>query len=308
MNKDYDLLVIGAGSGGIAAANRAAGYGRRCAVFENSVIGGTCVNAGCVPKKVMWYGAQVAQTLEDAADYGFNIKGKDFDWSALIAKRQAYIDHLHGAYRRTFLSNGIDYIEAEARFTGRQVLEANGRRYRAAHILIATGGYPIVPDESEVPGAELGITSDGFFKLEQRPASMIIVGAGYVAVEVAGMLAAMGTKVTMVLRRERPLSSFDVLLQHKIMHAMRERGIKILPHCKPVRITGHAGGIRLETDHGDCLGAETLLWAIGRAPNSKRLGLESAGVMTDEQGFVTTDIFQSTNVEGVYAVGDVTGR
>lgn len=308
MNKDYDLLVIGAGSGGIAAANRAAGYGRRCAVFENRQIGGTCVNAGCVPKKIMWYGAQMAHMLEDAASYGFKIKDRSFDWATLVANRQAYIDRLHGAYGRTFERNGVDYIQGEATFVDRKTLEANGRRYRAGHILIATGGYPVVPDEAGVPGAAIGITSDGFFQLKQQPKSMIIVGAGYVAVEVAGMMKALGTEVTLLLRGERPLRAFDVLLQHKLMEAMDMQGIKILPQCKPVRVDQNGDRIQVETDQGGRLEAGCLLWAIGRAPNTGGLGLQKAGVMVDSEGFITTDTFQNTTAEGIYAVGDVTGR
>lgn len=308
MNKDYDLLVIGAGSGGIAAANRAAAYGRRCAVFENRRIGGTCVNVGCVPKKVMWYGAQMAHMLEDAADYGFKIKERVFDWATLVANRQAYIDRLHGAYRRTFEGNGIDYILGEATFVDQKTLEANGRRYRGGHILIATGGYPVVPDETDVPGAGFGITSDGFFQLRQQPESMIIVGAGYVAVEIAGMMKALGTEVTLALRRERPLRSFDILLQHKLMEAMQAQGIRILPQCKPVRISRDGGRIRVETDQGGRLEADSLLWAIGRAPNTGGLGLQKTGVRIDGDGFITTDAFQNTTAEGIYAVGDVTGR
>lgn len=308
MSKDYDLLVIGAGSGGIAAANRAASYGRRCAVFEHRTIGGTCVNVGCVPKKVMWYGAQIAHALEDAADYGFTVKDRYFDWTTLTANRQAYIDRLHGAYRRTLKHNGVDYIPGAAKFVDRRILKANGEQYRAEHILIAVGGHPIVPDEAEIPGASLGMTSDGFFELKRRPESMIIVGAGYVAVEVAGMLAALGTAVTLILRREYPIRSFDILLQRKLMEAMREQGIRILRDCKPARISRKGTGIQVETDKGDFLPAETLLWAIGRAPNSANLGLQKAGVVVDDAGFITTDRFQNTNAAGVYAVGDVTGR
>lgn len=308
MNKDYDLLVIGAGSGGIAAANRAAGYGRRCAVFENRQIGGTCVNAGCVPKKIMWYGAQMAHMLEDAAGYGIKIKDRSFDWATLVANRQAYIDRLHGAYRRTFEGNGVDYIQGQARFIDRETLEANGRRYRAGHILIATGGHPVVPDETEIPGAGFGITSDGFFLLERQPESMIIVGAGYVAVEIAGMMAALGTEITLALRRERPLRLFDILLQHKLMEAMQAQGIRVLPQCKPARIDRHSDRIQVETDRGGRLEADSLLWAIGRAPNTGGLGLQKAGVVVDREGFIATDNFQNTTAEGIYAVGDVTGR
>jgi glutathione reductase (NADPH) len=274
MDKDYDLLIIGAGSGGIAAANRAAGYGRRCAVFENRRIGGTCVNAGCVPKKVMWYGAQMAHMLEDAADYGFKIKDRPFDWATLVANRQAYIDRLHGAYRRTFEGNGVDYIQGEATFVDRKTLEANGRRYRAGHILIASGGHPAVPDEAEIPGTGLGITSDDFFQLKQQPGSMIIVGAGYVAVEIAGMMKALGTEITLLLRGERPLRSFDILLQHKLMEAMDAQGIRILPQCKPVRVSQGGDRIQVETDQGGRLEADSLLWAIGRWPNTPGLGLQ----------------------------------
>lgn len=308
MNKDYDLLVIGAGSGGIAAANRATSYGRRCAVFENKLIGGTCVNAGCVPKKVMWYGAQMAHALEGAADYGFKIKDRAFDWPTLVANRQAYIDRLHGAYRRTFGGNGVDYIQGQARFVDRGTLEANGRHYRAEHILIATGGYPVVPEEADIPGASLGMTSDDFFELKRQPGSMIIVGAGYVAVEIAGMLTALGTEVTLALRGEWPLRSFDTLLQHKLMEAMQAQGIRILPQCRPVCIGRSGDKIQVETNQGGHLEADTLLWAIGRAPRSAGLGLRQAGVAVDDNGFVITDAFQNTGAEGIYAVGDVTGR
>ena len=203
----------------------AAEYGRKVVVFESGLVGGTCVNVGCVPKKVMWYGAQIAHTLEDAADYGFDATLRKFDWPRLVANRQAYIERLHGVYQRRLGKNTIEYIPAFARFTSPNTVEADGQQYSAGHILIATGSQPIVP---AINGAEFGITSDGFFSLTQQPESIVIVGAGYIAVELACMLAAMKTKVTLLLRKDQPVRSFDKMLQEKILQAMQESGVTVL--------------------------------------------------------------------------------
>ncbi len=305
MSEQYDLLVIGAGSGGIAAANRAASYGQRCAVFESKQVGGTCVNVGCVPKKVMWYGAQMAHALHDADDYGFDITRNGFSWSDLVANRQAYIQRIHGSYQRGFANNGVEYIQGTARLTGTNTLETGGKHYTAEHILIATGGAPVMPD---LPGAELGITSDGFFELTEQPARIVVVGAGYIAVELSGMLAAMGSEVTLLLRKERPIRSFDRMLQDKLFESLQAEGINVLTNSAVERVERVGARLSVHTRQGDTLETGMLLWAVGRRPNSMDIGLEKAGVEYNEQGFIPTDAFQNTNVEGIYAVGDVTGR
>lgn len=305
MSEHYDLLVIGAGSGGIATANRAAGYGRKVAIFEERLLGGTCVNAGCVPKKVMWYGAQMAHALRDAPDYGFTVDSADFDWAELVAARRAYIERLHSAYRKRLEGNGVELVQARAVFVDRRTVEAGRRRYTADHIVIATGGHPNVPDE---PGAALGITSDGFFDLEQQPASTAVIGSGYIGVEMAGMLAALGTEVTLLLRKDRPLRRFDRMLQDRLMEAYEGEGIRILTHRTVTALSERPGGVTVHTDRGDTLEVEIALWATGRDPNTAGLGLERAGVAVNADGVVPTDRYQNTSVEGVYAIGDVTGR
>ncbi len=305
MNTDYDVLVIGGGSGGIAMANRAASYGMRCAVFEYKHVGGTCVNVGCVPKKVMWYAAEIAQSLHNAADYGFGEHSTALDWSHLVHNRQAYIERLHGIYKRNFDKNGVSYIEGQARFVSEHVIEANDQQYQAKHILIATGGQPLIP---AIPGAELGITSDGFFELSQQPQRAIIVGAGYIAVELAGVLASLGTQVRLVLRKDRPIRAFDLMLQDKLLEALQQQGIEVLTHTQISAVEKTTTGLTISTDQDQSLETDCLLWAIGRSPNTEDLGLAQAGVHKDAKGFVPTDEYQNTNVPGIYAVGDVTGR
>ena len=305
MTEQYDLLVIGAGSGGIAAANRVASYGQRCAVFEHRNVGGTCVNLGCVPKKVMWHAAHIAQAMQDAQDYGFSVNVEQFDWSNLINSREIYIERLRGIYAHNLDKNAVSYIAAPARFVEPKVLLADGQRYSAEHIIIASGGRPIRP---KLPGAELGITSDEFFGLSQQPRSMIIVGAGYIAVELAGMLAALGTQVTLLLRKEYPVRSFDPMLQQRLFQALQEQGVTVLTQRQVKQVQSIDAGIQLQTEQDDRLSAEQLLWAVGRTPNTEDLNLTAAGVESDAQGYITTDQWQNTNVAGIYAVGDVTGR
>ena len=307
MPRHYDFLAIGAGSGGIAATNRAAGYGAKCARIEKARIGGTCVNVGCVPKKVMWNTAGIAEALHQAPNYGFDLELKSFHWPKIKRARDQYIERLNGIYARVGETNGVDYIEGEARFTGRNSVEVNGETITADHILIAVGGYPLRPD---IPGADLGITSDGFFELEQQPRRVAVIGAGYIAVEFAGLLNALGSDVTMLLRGETFLRRFDPALRETLMEEMQKDGINIMTciHLERLEKAGD-GSITLVSDTGDNIsGFDSVIWAIGRAPASAALALDQAGVETDGQGYIPTDEFQNTNVNNIYAVGDVTGR
>jgi glutathione reductase (NADPH) len=307
MTRHYDFLAIGAGSGGIAATNRAASYGAKCARIEKARIGGTCVNVGCVPKKVMWNTAGIAEALHHAPSYGFELELKSFHWAKIKQARDQYIDRLNGIYTRVGETNGVDYIEGEARFTGRNSVVVNGETISADHILIAVGGYPMRPD---IPGADLGITSDGFFELEQQPGRVAVIGAGYIAVEFAGLLNALGSDVTMLLRGETFLRRFDPVLRETLMEEMQKDGINTMTCIHLERLEKASdGSITLVSASGDNIsGFDSVIWAIGRAPSSAALALEQAGVETDEQGYIPTDEFQNTNVNNIYAVGDVTGR
>ncbi len=307
MNRHYDYLVIGAGSGGIASSRRAAGYGARTALIEGGAIGGTCVNVGCVPKKVMWNTASIAELLHDAPYYGFDIQHNGFDWSAIKRARDAYVQRLHGIYDRGLDLSGVERVHGWARFIDAHTVEADGERYSADHILVATGGRPQVPD---IPGAELGITSDGFFALERQPRHAVVVGAGYIAVEFAGLLSSLGTDVTMLLRREVFLRRFDAALRETLMDEMQNAGINILTCMHLDRLErGPGGSLIAQSTSGETLGSvDCVVWAIGRLPNSDKLALERAGVETDQSGYVKVDDYQNTTAAGIYAVGDVTGR
>lgn len=307
MTTDYDLIAIGGGSGGLAAAIRAARHGARCAVIESDRLGGTCVNRGCVPKKVMWNGAVLAHHLEDAPSYGFDITVNGFDWSALTAARNAYVHRLNGNYRARLDQLGITTISGRARFIDAHTLDVGGERYTARHVVIATGGAPNVPN---LPGAALGITSDGFFELKEQPRRVAIVGAGYVAAELAGMLHAYGSDVSVFTRREHLLARFDVLLRETLTEHMLDAGISLLAGAQLAALERDGDGtITIVCDNGQRhTGFDTVIWAIGRAPNTIDLDLGHAGVKVDRDGFVIIDDYQNTNVDGVYAVGDVTGR
>jgi len=307
MTQEFDLLTIGGGSGGVAASNRAASYGARCLLIEKGRLGGTCVNVGCVPKKVMWNGAQIAHALEDAADYGFDVERKGFDWARLKHERDRHVHDLNGHYARYLASNKVELVQGEARFVGPRTVEVNGVRYRGRQVLIATGGHPIMPD---VPGAELGITSDGFFDLEHLPRKVAIVGAGYIAAELSGVLHALGSEVTLVLRRDQLVMSFDPMLREGLMDHMRAENIEFVTNSQIAGLQRESDGtLTICCDTGTRLGGfDTVIWAIGRAPSTRALDLNATGVAADQLGFVLTNDFQETGVEGVYAVGDVTGR
>jgi glutathione reductase (NADPH) len=307
MSKHYDLIAIGGGSGGLSVAERAAKYGKRCAVVESGRLGGTCVNVGCVPKKVMWYGAEIAHTLEAAGDYGFDVSVKGFDWGELVRKREAYISGINTWYHSYLTDSDIDEIQGHARFVDAHTIEVNGKTYTADHIAISTGGRPDIPD---IPGAEFGIDSDGFFALQEQPERVAVVGAGYIAVEVAGVLNALGTDVSLYLRKQHFLRSFDAMLREGLMEQMIEDGISIFPSTQVAELEkAEDGSLTLICTKGSRIeGLDAVIWAIGRSPNTDDLNLDAAGVIRDERGYVPTDAYQNTNVEGVYALGDITGR
>jgi glutathione reductase (NADPH) len=307
MTKHYDLISIGGGSGGLSAAERAAVYGAKCAVIESGKMGGTCVNVGCVPKKVMWYGAEIAHALKNAPSYGYDINVYGFKWSKLVEAREAYIKGINDWYGNYLSDSNIDTITGSARFVDAKTLEVNGEYYSADHIVIAPGGVPLVPD---TPGAELGITSDGFFALTEQPKRVAVVGAGYIAVELAGVLNALGSDVSLLLRREHFLNGFDAMLRDTLMEEMVNDGVTVMPNVSCTKVEKAADGtLTLSFPNGQTLtDIDQLIWAIGRTPNTAQLNLAAAGVAQDERGFVPTDEFQNTNVTGIYAVGDATGR
>jgi glutathione reductase (NADPH) len=302
----FDLISIGGGSGGLACAQRAAEYGAKAAVIEPHRLGGTCVNVGCVPKKVMWNAASVALSLADAEDYGFQVKVGDNDWPALKRKRDAYVLRLNGIYERNLETKGVAYIRGAARFLDKNTVEVNGVSLRARHIVIATGGEATVP---KLPGAEHGITSDGFFSLEQRPARVAIVGSGYVACELAGAFHELGSQVELFIRKDHLLTSFDAMLGKSLLREMRAQGMTIHEHVVPASVSEESGLKTLTVADGrEFSGFDCLLWAIGRTAHVAGLDLHKAGVAIDDSDFVVTDGFQNTNVPEVYAIGDVTGR
>ena len=306
MTQSWDLIVIGGGSGGLASAQRAARHGARVAVAEPGALGGTCVNVGCVPKKLMYHAADVAHALVDAADYGFTLGPPRHDWGVLKAKRDAYVERLRGIYRENLDRSGAGLLPARARIAGSGRVEVGGELHAARHVVVATGGQPIVP---ALPGATRGITSDGFFSLPRRPASVAIVGGGYVAAELAGVFAALGARVVVAIRTERVLQSFDAMLSERLMEAMRADGIEIVQRGVPAAVEAAGDAHHLLLADGRVLGPfDCVIWAIGRRPATEGLGLREAGVATGPAGEVVTDFRQDTNVAGIHAIGDVTGR
>ena len=307
MVKEYDYIVIGGGSGGIASANRAAMHGAKVILFEGKEVGGTCVNVGCVPKKVMWYGAQVAETLHRyAGEYGFDVTINKFDFATLKANRQAYIDRIHGSYERGFDNNGVERVYEYARFVDPHKVEVAGERYTAPHILIATGGHALYPN---IPGSEYGITSDGFFELDEVPKRTAVIGAGYIAVEVAGVLNALGSDTHLFVRKDRPLRTFDKDIVDVLVDEMAKSGPTLHTHANVTEVVKNADdSLTISFDNGETITVDCLIWTIGRAANTSGFGLEKTGVKLTEKGTIYSDEFENTSVPGIYALGDVTGK
>ncbi|MEO8006751.1 MAG: glutathione-disulfide reductase [Betaproteobacteria bacterium] len=306
MNKQYDLLVIGAGSGGVAISNRAASYGAKCALVEAGRIGGTCVNVGCIPKKIMWNAANLMHALDEAPDYGIVPGDATFDWSVLRRQRDQYVLEMNGLYERNLVKNGVELILGSARFVGPRTVKVGADTLTAPHIVIAVGGRPMVP---EVPGAAFGMSSDDFFELEKQPKKIAVVGAGYIAVEIAGLLRAMGTEVTLLCRRPHILNEFDTVLRDELTAQMQADGVRMITDTKIASVGKEPTGLRITLANGAALeGYDGLLWAIGRRPNTDRLDLRATGVAIDANGAIPTDAYQVTNVPGIYAIGDVIGK
>ncbi|QTF10482.1 glutathione-disulfide reductase [Brenneria izadpanahii] len=306
MTKHYDYLAIGGGSGGIASVNRAAMYGKKCALIEAKYLGGTCVNVGCVPKKVMWHAAQIAEAIHQyGPDYGFDTTVNRFDWNTLIKNRSAYIDRIHQSYNNVLGKNKVDVIHGFARFVDVHTVEVNGEKITADHILIATGGRPVRPD---VPGAEYGIDSDGFFALDALPKRTAIVGAGYIAVEIAGVVNALGSQTHLFVRKQSPLRSFDPLIAETLVEVMNSEGPTLHTESIPKAVVKNAdGSLTLQLENGGEQTVDCLIWAIGREPATDNLNLSAVDVELDDKGYIQVDRFQNTNVPGIYAVGDNTG-
>lgn len=304
--REYDYIAIGGGSGGIASINRAASYGQKCAIIEAKYLGGTCVNVGCVPKKVMWYGAQIAEAINlYAPDYGFDVTVNQFDFAKLRESREAYIDRIHQSYERVLGNNKVDVIRGFAKFVDAHTVEVNGELIKAKHILIATGGRPSHPN---IEGAEYGIDSDGVFALKALPKRVAVVGAGYIAVELSGVLHSLGVETHLFVRKHAPLRNFDPLIVETLVEIMNSEGATLHTHAIPQKVVKNDdGSLTLFLEDGRLQTVDCLVWAIGRVPMTDQLNLEAAGVKTNSKGFIEVDKYQNTNVQGIYAVGDNTG-
>ncbi|KAL8707689.1 MAG: hypothetical protein Q9225_007723 [Loekoesia sp. 1 TL-2023] len=321
VSKECDFLVIGGGSGGIACARRASGqWGAKTIAIESNKLGGTCVNVGCVPKKVTWNAAAIAETLHEAAAYGFQIKETGpFDFKTFKHKRDAYVRRLNGVYAKNLDNDNVEYIHGRAHLLSKNeveiVLDNGGKEtIRAKKILLATGGHPNIPQN--IPGSELGITSDGFFDLETLPKRVALVGAGYIAVEMAGMFHHLGSETHLFIRHETFLRTFDPMVQEAIVNEYERQGIHIhrnSSQSKLEKLDDQPGWMKLHykdksSPDGGTMDIDCLLWAIGRSPEVEDLGLDKAGVKQDPRGHIIADDYQNTNVENIYSLGDVAGK
>jgi glutathione reductase (NADPH) len=302
-----DYLVIGGGSGGLASARRAAAYGARVALIESGALGGTCVNLGCVPKKIMWNAAEIAEELDLAASYGFDVQVKGLDFGALRARREAYIARLRANYAANLHKDGVQLITGRGKLTGPESVQVGERTLTAKHVLIATGSQPSMPD---IVGAELGSSSDGFFALESLPKRVFIAGGGYIAVELAGILSKLGSEVTLAMRHERPLRGFDPMLGDGLREALEHNKVRVLPGVTVTFVERGVAEERVVTlsDERTLPPFDAIFWAIGRHANTADLGLDSAAIELDLDGHVVVDEFQNTSAPSVCAIGDVTGR
>ncbi|KAF9650845.1 glutathione-disulfide reductase [Thelephora ganbajun] len=311
----YDIIFIGGGSGGSGGARRAASYGKKVAIVESTPhYGGTCVNVGCIPKKLMWHAADLADRLRHTAGYKFQDLGQPkFDWTTFKLQRDAYIQKLRGIYKTNWNKEGIVLINGHATIlspTEVQISNPGEEPYtvKTDHICVAVGGYPTIPSDKDVPGASLGISSDGFFELEHQPKRAVVVGAGYIAVELAGVLNTLGTETHLLIRGETVLRTFDPTVQEVLTPWMEHTGVKLHRQTKVTKVKGGPGSYTVYTDSGETIETDVVLWAIGRQANTKSLGLEDIGVKTTPKGDIVVDEYQNSSVPGITSIGDVTGK
>ena len=302
---DFDLFVIGAGSGGVRASRVAAGLGARVAVAEERYLGGTCVNVGCIPKKLLVYASEFSEAFEDSAGSGWAIGDRRFDWNKLIANKNAEIARLNGVYEDLLINSGVKILRRRARIINAHTIEAGGDRFTTKYILVATGGWPTVP---QIPGAELAITSNEAFYLERMPQQVVIVGGGYIGLEFAGIFHGLGAQVTVVHRGEIFLRGFDDDLRIALAGEMRKRGIDLRFETMVNRIDRRDDGVRVTLSNGAALNVSLIMFATGRAANTHGVGLEEVDVMLDGAGAIVVDRYSHTSAENIYAVGDVTNR
>lgn len=309
MSVDYDLIVLGAGSGGLAASKRAASYGARVAVIEEDRVGGTCVIRGCVPKKLMVYAAELGHAIEDARGYGWPSHTGPVSWQSLVARRDEAVGALERRHEELLARAGVELVRGRARVCAPDVVEVGGRRLRGRALLVATGAAPVLP---KIPGIENALTSDDFFAMERQPDSVAIVGGGYIAVELASILRALGSRVTLLFRADLPLRGFDDDLRQELAAALAVAGIDVRPRAVVRRLSLEGEGVELDVETDGLPSAlrvdRSLVYATGRAPRTEGLGLEGVGVRLGPLGEVLTDESGATSVAGIFAVGDVTGR
>ena len=302
---DFDLLVIGGGSGGVACARRAASYGARAAVIENDRLGGTCVHRGCIPKKMLVYASHFGHDFEDAAGYGWTVGERSFDWPAMVRAKVAELDRLEGIYERLLRDAGATQITGTGRLLDAHTVAVGDEQHRAETIVIATGGHPTMPD---IPGIELAVSSDEMFDLPAFPERLVIVGGGYIACEFACIMQGLGAQVTQLYRRDLPLRGFDYDLRAVLCEEMRKGGVDLRLNTNATSLAREGDAIAVTTTTGETIEADQVLFATGRKPNVAGLGLENAGIATTEGGAVPVDAASHSGVAGIYAVGDVTDR
>ena len=301
----FDLFVVGGGSGGVACARRAASHGARVALVEESRMGGTCVHRGCIPKKFLVYASHFQHEFEGAAGYGWSVGESSFDWSAMVAAKSKELDRLEGIYRRLLKDSGVTVIDGRGALVDANTVEIDGARHSADTILVATGGWPVLP---EIPGTELAITSNETFDLAQLPERIVIVGGGYIACEFACIFNGLGVEVVQLYRSDMILRGFDMDVREICCDEMRKTGVDVRLNENAVKLEKGSGGITVTTSQGNTMKADQVLFATGRAPNTGAIGLDKVGVELNHKGAVNVDSGSCSNIANIYAVGDCTDR